>query len=76
MTSLDWLAMAFLLSLALALVVAFVLYLRTAYRKGGWKEVRTSFLLAVAAIAALCIIRVAENSHLEILKEAVNRVTR
>jgi cation transport ATPase len=76
MTSFEWFAMAFLLSLAIALLVAFFLYLRTAYRKGGWREVKISFLIAIGAIVALYITRVAENSDLEILKEAVNRVTR
>ena len=64
MTSIDWLGMALLLSLAVALLVAFFLYLRTAYRKAG------------GAIAALYVVRAPENSDLEILKEAVNRVTR
>jgi RsiW-degrading membrane proteinase PrsW (M82 family) len=76
MSPLDWLALAFLLSLAVALLVAFFLYLRTAYRKGGWNEVKISFLIASGAIAAWYIVRVAENSHLEMLKEAVNRITR
>ena len=76
MTRLDWLAMAFLLSLGVALVVAFFLYLRTAYRDGGWKQVRVSFLIAIAALVALYVVRLAENSDLEILKDAVKRVTR
>jgi cation transport ATPase len=76
MTSIDWLAVALVLSLAVALLVAFFLYLRTAYRKGGWREVKISFLIAIGSIVAVYIVRVAENSDLEILKEAVNRVTR
>jgi RsiW-degrading membrane proteinase PrsW (M82 family) len=76
MTTVDLLAAALLLSLLVALLVAFFLYLRTAYRKRGWKEVRISFFIAIGAIVGLYIIRVAENSDLQILKEAVNRITR
>jgi len=76
MTSFDWFAMAFLLSLAVALLIAFFLYLGTAYRNGGWREVKISFFIAIGAIAGLYIIRAAENSDLEILKEALNPVTR
>jgi len=76
MSSFEWFGLSLLLSLAVALLVAFFLYLRTAYRKGGWKEVRISFLIAIGALVGLYLIRVAENSDLEALKEAVNRITR
>jgi hypothetical protein len=76
MTRTDWLGMGLLLSLAAALVIAFFLYLRTAYREGGWKNVKTSALIAVGTLIVFYVVRVAENSDLEILKEAVNRVTR
>jgi RsiW-degrading membrane proteinase PrsW (M82 family) len=76
MSRLDWLAMGFLLALAAALVIAFFLYLRKAYRDGGWKQVKVSFLIAIAALVALYLVRIVENSDLEILKEAVNRITR
>jgi len=76
MTTVDKLGAALLLSLLVALLVAFFLYFRTAYRKGGWKEVKTSAYVAIAALVLLYLIRTAENSDLEILKEAVDRVTR
>ena len=76
MTTVDKLGAALLLSLLVALLVAFFLYFRPAYRKGGWKEVKTSAYVPIAALALLYLIRTAENSDLEILKEAVDRVTR
>jgi len=76
MTSFDWFAMAFLLSLAVALLIAFFLYLRTAYRNGGWREVKISFFIAIGAIFGLNNTPTTENSDLEILKEALNPVTR
>jgi len=59
-----------------AVVVTFYLYLRTAYRKGGWKEVRISFFIAIGALVGLYLVRQVENSDLDALKEAVNRLTR
>jgi hypothetical protein len=76
MSRLDWLALGLMLSLLAALVGAFFLYLRSAYRKGGWRDVRTSFGIAIIALLAFYVIRVAENSDLRLLKNAVNRMTR
>ena len=72
----DLLTAALLLCLLVAVVVAFYLYLRTAYRKGGWKEVRISFFIAIGALVGLYLVRQVENSDLDALKEAVNRLTR
>ena len=76
MSTADWLAAGLLLALPAALVGAFFLYLRTAYRKGGWRAVRISLLIAIVAIAALLAERIVENVGLEHLKDAVNRWSR
>ena len=76
MSRLDWLALGLMLSLLAAFVGAFFLYLRSAYRKGGWRDVKTSFVIAVVALVAFYVIRVAENSDLRLLKDAVNWMTR
>ena len=76
MTRLEWLALGGALILVAALFAAFVLYLRTAYRKGGWRRVRTDLMIAIAALVALYIVRTADNSQLEMLKEAVNHLTK
>jgi len=75
LSRLDWIAMILLLSLVVGLVLAFFLYLRTAYRKGGWRLVKIHFLVAIVALGALYVLRVGENSYLLFLKEVVNRVT-
>jgi hypothetical protein len=73
---LDWMALGLMVSLLVAFVTAFFLYLRTAYRKGGWKEVKVSFIIAMVALVAFYVTRVAQNSELKLLKDAVNRITR
>ncbi|MGA8765142.1 MAG: hypothetical protein WB562_19910 [Candidatus Sulfotelmatobacter sp.] len=72
----DWLGLGLMLSLVGAFVGAFFLYLRTAYRKGGWPGVKASFTIAIIALGAFYVVRVAENSDLQLLKDAVNRMTR
>ncbi len=76
MSRLDWMAVGLMLSLLLAFVTAFFLYLRTAYRKGGWKEVKVSFIIAVVALVAFYVTRLAQNSELQLLKDGVDRLTR
>jgi hypothetical protein len=76
MMRLDWFAFALLLCLFLAVLVAFFLYLRTSHRQGGRRKVRESFIVAVIALLALYVLRVAENTHLGFLKEAVDHMTR
>jgi O-antigen/teichoic acid export membrane protein len=76
MTPFDRFGVALLLSLVLAFLVAFFLYLRTAYRRGGYREVKSAFIVAIVAIVLFCAIRIAENLGLEPLKQAVDRMTR
>jgi high-affinity Fe2+/Pb2+ permease len=73
---LDWLAIGLLLGLVGAGLVAFFLYLRTAYRRGGWGDVKTSFIIAIVALVLFFVVRLAENADLQSMKDAVNRMTR
>jgi Zn-dependent protease with chaperone function len=75
-TRLDWIAMAGAVVLIGAFLLAFFLYLRTAYRHGGWKEVKWDFVLAIIVLIAFYVIRVSQNEELNILKEGVNRITK
>ncbi|PYX31687.1 MAG: hypothetical protein DMG77_05785 [Acidobacteria bacterium] len=76
MSRLEWMAVGLMLALLLAFVTAFFLYLRTAYRKGGWKEVKVSFIISVVALVAFYVTRLAQNSELQLLKHGVDRLTR
>src|SRR5467141_4165383 len=48
----DWLAIGLVSLILGGLLLAFFLYLRTAYKQGGWKNVRRDFLIAVIVLAA------------------------
>ena len=76
MSWLDWIAVGLAVFMAAAFAGAVFLYLRTAYRKGGWPDVKASAAIAVFALVAFYVVRVAENSELGLLKEAVKRLTR
>jgi hypothetical protein len=68
--------LAFLLLLAAVLVTTFFLYFRTAYREGGWRQVRLSLFTAAVALVGFYILRTAQNSELGLLKDAVNPLTK
>ena len=72
MSRLEWIALGGALLLVMAVLAAFILYLRTAYRKGGWRRVRTDLVIAIAALVAFYMVRVADNFHLNMLKDMVN----
>ena len=48
----TWLAVGLLLFIFGGILLAFFLYLRTAYKQGGWKNVRRAFFIAVVVVAA------------------------
>jgi high-affinity Fe2+/Pb2+ permease len=72
----EWIGIGLLLGLVVSALVAFFLYLRTGYRRGGWRDVKTSFIIAIAALVLLYVVRLAENADLQTMKDAVNRMTR
>jgi hypothetical protein len=72
MDDLEWLGIALLIRLPAAFVVALFLYLRTSYRtvflypdgsirRGGWKQVRRDFVVAILTLVAFAVIRIVEN---------------
>ncbi len=67
----TWLAVGLLLFIFGGILLAFFLYLRTAYKQGGWKNVRRDFLIAVIVLAAWALERVIENHQIQSLKKAV-----
>jgi high-affinity Fe2+/Pb2+ permease len=72
----EWLGFGLLLGLVVAVLIAFFHYLRTAYRRGGWRDVKTSFIIAIVALVLFYVVRVSENADLQTMKDAVNRMTR
>jgi hypothetical protein len=67
----TWLAVGLLLFIFGGILLALFLYLRTAYKQGGWKNVRRDFLIAVIVFAAWALERVIENHQIQSLKKAV-----
>jgi DMSO reductase anchor subunit len=67
----TWLAVGLLLFILGGILLAFFLYLRTAYKQGGWKNVRRDFLIAVIALTAWALVRVIENRQIESFKKTV-----
>jgi hypothetical protein len=67
----TWLAVGLLLFIFGGILLAFFLYLRTAYKQGGWKNVRRAFFIAVIVLAAWVLERVIQNHQIESLKKAV-----
>ena len=43
---------------------------------GGWRDVKTSFIIAIVALVLFFVVRLAENADLQTMKDAVNRMTR
>ncbi len=66
-----WLAAGLLLLIFGGILLAFFLYLRTAYKQGGWKNVRCAFFIAVIVLATWALERVIENHQIEAPKKTV-----
>lgn len=71
-TALDWMAIGLLLLIAGGIGGAFFLYLRTAYRKGGWRRVGKDLAVAVAALLIWAAVRIYENHEIQELRHAVD----
>lgn len=67
----EWLVMGLLLLLPGAILLAFFLYLRTAYKQGGWKRVKRDFLIAAIAIGAFMLERIIENHQIDSLLKTI-----
>ena len=73
MNSLDWIMYGLLTLILGGLVLALFLYLRTAYRSGGWKRVGRDFVIAIVTILIFFFVRMVQNSELDSITEAVSR---
>jgi len=70
-TGLDWIADGFLLAIVGGIMLAFWLYLRTAYKLGGWPRVRRDFGVAIVAILVFFLERILENASISNLEQTV-----
>jgi hypothetical protein len=68
--SLDWMAVGLLLFIFGGIAGAFFLYLRTAYRKGGWRRMRTDLKIALVALLMFAAIRILENLGIQRFRDA------
>lgn len=71
-TALDWMAIGLLLLIVAGIGGAFFLYLRTSYRKGGWRRVGKDFAVAVVALLIWAAVRVYENHEIQEFKRGVD----
>ena len=71
-TALDWMAIGLMLLIVGGIGGAFFLYLRTAYRKGGWRRVGEDLAVAVVALVIWAAMRIYENHEIQAVKHAVD----
>jgi heme/copper-type cytochrome/quinol oxidase subunit 4 len=72
MPILEWVLLALLLLALASFPVALFLHLRTAYREGGWAQVKTAFMVAVAAILIFAAERIRENKGIDFFRRAID----
>jgi len=58
------------------LLLAFFLYFRTAFRAGGWKNIKRSAWIAFGALALFVIERIIQNQEIDSIKKFVGRIFR
>ncbi|HXP17890.1 MAG TPA: hypothetical protein VN868_12375 [Terriglobales bacterium] len=66
-------AIGLMLFIVGGIIGAFFLYLRTSYRNGGWKRVRTDFIIAIVALLVWAAVRIYENHEIQEFKHAAER---
>ena len=67
MDRLDWIAFGLLAFIFGGFLLAFLLYLRTAYKAGGWKRVRWASYTAVVAIAVFVLESIRGNYEVKLI---------
>ena len=72
--TIDWLAVGLVAFLLGGLLLAFFLYFRTAFKAGGWKNVKRSAWIAFGALTVFVIERIIQNQELGSLKRIVGRI--
>jgi hypothetical protein len=68
----DWVAIGFVFFLLGGLLLAFFLYFRTAFKEGGWKNVRYAARIALVVLLLFFIARILKNREISSLKEFIN----
>jgi hypothetical protein len=72
-SALDWMVLGLLLFIAGGIGGAFFLYLRTSYRKGGWRRMRTDFIVTIITLLIWAAVRIYENHEIQEFKHAAER---
>jgi hypothetical protein len=67
--AIDWIAIGFVAFLLRGLILAFFLYFRTAFKGGGWKNVKCSGWTTLGALAVFVIERIIQNHEIDSLKK-------
>jgi small-conductance mechanosensitive channel len=70
----DWAAIGLVVLLLGGFLLAFLLYFRTAFKQGGWKNVRRSAWFALVALTGFVIERVLENHRIASLKSFIQHL--
>jgi hypothetical protein len=68
----DWMAIGLVVLLLGGLLLAFFLYFRTAFKEGGWKNVKRAAWVASGALAIFFMERIIQNHEIASLKKFVN----
>jgi hypothetical protein len=70
----DLIAIGFVAFLLGGLLLAFFLYFRTAFKDGGWTNVKRSAWIAFGALAIFFIERIYQNHEIDALKKFVDKL--
>ena len=65
----DLIAIGFVVFLIGGLLLAFFFYFRTAFKGGGWRNVKRSAWVALGALAIFFIERIIQNHEIDSLKK-------
>ena len=68
----DWMAIGLVVSLLGGLLLAFFLYFRTAFKEGGWKNVKRAAWIAFVVLAIFVLDSLSHNYEIGSLKKFVN----
>jgi len=73
MERLDWIAFGLLAFIFGGFLLAFLLYVRTAYKSGGWNRVRSASYTAVVAIALFVLESIRGNYEVKLILDFLGR---
>lgn len=74
MSSLEWMTIGLLVFIFGGIFLAFFLYLRTAYKSGGWTRVRRDLLIAMIALAAWAVKKFISNYEMGEIPETIKHL--